>query len=139
LPADTPKVPARTGRDGRGKVRLLSRDALDGRTKARKQFDAIASGIAADLGGEDRLSTVQKHLVEAFAGCALTLNDINARALLGEPVDLLAYSQLMSLVRQERRIGAVRNIPALPPRADVRADIVEPPVSAISDICSAAN
>jgi hypothetical protein len=139
LPADTPKVPARTGRDGRGKVRLLSRDALDGRTKARKQFDAIASGIAADLGGEDRLSTVQKHLVEAFAGCTLTLNDINARALLGEPVDLLAYSQLMSLVRQERRIGAVRNIPALPPRADVRADIVEPPVSAISDICSAAN
>jgi hypothetical protein len=33
---------------------------------------------------------------------------------------------------QERRIGAVRNISALPPRADVGADIVEPPVSAIS-------
>jgi hypothetical protein len=31
---------------------------------------------------------------------------------------------------QERRIGAVRNISALPPRADVGADIVEPPVSA---------
>jgi hypothetical protein len=96
-------------RNGRGKVRLLSRDALDGRTKARKQFDAIASGIAADLGGEDRLSTVQKHLVEAFAGCALTLNDINARALLGEPVDLLAYSQAVStLVRIASRIGIAR-------------------------------
>jgi hypothetical protein len=33
---------------------------------------------------------------------------------------------------QERRIGAVRNISALPPRADVGADIVEPPVSARS-------
>jgi hypothetical protein len=42
----------------------------------------------------------------------------------------------LNLVRsgsgQERRIGAVRNISALPPRADVRADIVEPPVSAIN-------
>jgi hypothetical protein len=37
---------------------------------------------------------------------------------------------LMSLVGQERRIGAVRNISALPKRADVGADIVEPPVSA---------
>ena len=35
-----------------------------------------------------------------------------------------------SAVGQERRIGAVRNISALPPRADVGADIVEPPVSA---------
>ena len=33
---------------------------------------------------------------------------------------------------QERRIGAVRNISALPPRADVGADIVEQPVSANS-------
>jgi hypothetical protein len=31
---------------------------------------------------------------------------------------------------QERRIGAVRNISALPARADVGADIVEPLVSA---------
>jgi hypothetical protein len=33
---------------------------------------------------------------------------------------------------QECRIGAVRNISALPARADVGADIIEPPVSAKS-------
>jgi hypothetical protein len=38
----------------------------------------------------------------------------------------------MSAPGQERRIGVVRNISALPPRADVGADIVEPPVSAIT-------
>src|SRR5262245_41483183 len=38
----------------------------------------------------------------------------------------------MSARGQERRIGAVRNISALRPRADVGADIVEPPVSANS-------
>jgi hypothetical protein len=43
-----------------------------------------------------------------------------------------AYGITASPMGQERRIGAVRNISALPPRADVGADIVEPPVSATS-------
>ena len=34
----------------------------------------------------------------------------------------------MAEMGQERRISAGRNISALPPRADVGADIVEPPV-----------
>jgi hypothetical protein len=38
----------------------------------------------------------------------------------------------MSQLGQERRIGAIRNISALPPRADVGADIVETPVNAIT-------
>jgi hypothetical protein len=38
----------------------------------------------------------------------------------------------MSQMGHERRIGAVRNISALPPRADVGVDIVEPSVSAIT-------
>src|SRR5262245_1479184 len=38
----------------------------------------------------------------------------------------------MSVAGQERRIGAVRNISALPPRADVGADIVERPLCARS-------
>ena len=38
----------------------------------------------------------------------------------------------MSAPGQERRIGATCNISALPPRADVGADIVEPPLRAIS-------
>jgi hypothetical protein len=62
--------------NGQGKTRLLTRDNLDKRTKASKQFDAIAEGIAQDLGGEDRLSTVQRHLVEAFAGAAVHVHDL---------------------------------------------------------------
>ena len=49
--------------NGRGKVRLLTRQSLDGRTKARKRFDAVVEGIASDLGGEAHLTTVQRHLV----------------------------------------------------------------------------
>jgi hypothetical protein len=95
--------------NGRGKIRLLTRAQLDGRTKARKQFDAIAEGIGADLGGSDRLSTVQRHLIEAFCGCAIVQQSINARILLGQPVDITEASSMAStLVRLASRIGLER-------------------------------
>ena len=95
--------------NGQGKIRLLTRDNLDGRTKARKQFDAIAEGIAQDLGGEDRLSTVKRHLVEAFAGAAVHVHDLNARLLLGEEVDITAHASAIStMVRIASRIGTQR-------------------------------
>jgi hypothetical protein len=97
--------------NGRGRVRLLTRGNLDGRTKARKQFDAIAKGIAQDVapGGEGQLSTVQKHLIEAFAGAAVHVHDLNARLLLGEEVDIVAHSQAIStMVRIASRIGTQR-------------------------------
>jgi hypothetical protein len=92
-----------------GKIRVLTRVALDGRTRARKIFDAIAHGVAQDLGGENQLSTVQLHLVEAFAGIAITCNSINAKLLLGEEVDLMQHFQAVSsLCRIASRIGINR-------------------------------
>lgn len=92
-----------------GKLHLLTRGQLDGRTKARRLFDSIADGIAADLGGEDRLSTIEKHLVEAFAGVAVHVNAANARLLLGHPVDLGEIAQACStLVRIATRLGTKR-------------------------------
>jgi hypothetical protein len=90
-------------------VRLATRSDLDQRTRAAKQFDAIARGITADLGGKDNLTTVQRLLIEALAGTALTLNDINARALRGESIDLPAYAQAVTtLVRVATRLGTKR-------------------------------
>jgi hypothetical protein len=109
MPADAVPMHPRSRRDRRGKQRLLSRDTLDGRTRARRQFDAIATGIAGDLGGEDRLSTVQRHLVEAFAGAAVHVHDLNARLMLGQEVDIVAHSHAIStMVRVASRIGIHR-------------------------------
>jgi hypothetical protein len=92
-----------------GKTKLLTRDQIDGRSKAAQQFDAIADGIAEDLGGIDQLSTVQKHLVEAFAGAALSVNDLNMKLLLGKEIDILEQSTAIStLVRVASRIGLHR-------------------------------
>jgi hypothetical protein len=89
----------------------ISRQSLDGRTKARKQFDAVVEGIASDLGGEAHLTTVQRALVEAFAGCAVVVHDINARLLLGQPINISEATQaLSSLVRLASRIGVSRHM-----------------------------
>ena len=117
IPGDTPTTPTGNGStslsisagNGKGKLRLITRESLDGRTRAIRQFDAIAEGIAKDLGGEDQLSVVQKHLVEAFAGVALAVNAINTKMLLGEEVDLIEQAQAIStLVRIASRIGTGR-------------------------------
>jgi hypothetical protein len=93
-----------------GKVRAITRSSLDGRTKARRQFDQIAEAIASDLGGVEQLSTVEKHLVEAFAGVAIAVNDITARLLLGdEEFDVVEQAQAIStMVRVASRIGIKR-------------------------------
>ena len=114
----------------RGKLRLLTRDNLDGRSKAAQQFDAIANGIAADLGGEEQLSTVAKHLVEAFAGAALHVGDLNARLLLGEKVDIVTHAHAISaMVRVATRIGVHRMprdvTPSLGEYLDAYADKAE--------------
>jgi len=109
MPVDTSQVTVSSNGRRRGKLRLLTRANLDRRTKAAQRFEAIARGIAVDLGGQDRLSTVQKHLVEAFAGAAVHLNDLNARLLLGEEIDLLAQtSAIDALVKIASRLGVHR-------------------------------
>jgi hypothetical protein len=133
LPADTPTMP---NGNGRGKVRLLTRKSLDGRTRARKQFDSIASAIALDMGGEAQLSTIQRHLIEAFAGCAVNLHHMNACLLLGQEVDVANHAQACSsLVRIASRLPLGRiakQVPSmqeylasLPPQQPTHADEVE--------------
>jgi hypothetical protein len=70
------------------KPRPMSPERLDARLAAAKQFESIVAGIAADLGGEDNLSIMQRELIDAFAGAAISVHDLNARLLLGEKINL---------------------------------------------------
>jgi hypothetical protein len=95
--------------NGHRKLPQITRDVLDGRTRVAREFETIVSGISQDLGGADRLSTIQKSLVEAYAGMALVLSDLNARALQGETLDLNAYATAVStLIRTAGRLGVKR-------------------------------
>jgi hypothetical protein len=76
------------------KPRPMSPERLDARLAAAKKFDAIVSGLTAELGGN--LTIRQRGFVEAFAGCRINLDDYNARRLLGQSVDPLAYNTTVS-------------------------------------------
>jgi hypothetical protein len=110
-PPDTPPAEAHRFRAGNGKrlkVRLLDRRHVDSRTRAAKTFAAIAQGIANDL-DPDQLSTIRKHLIEAFAGVAIVMHDINARLMSGEAIDLIEATQTATtLTRLATRIGCDR-------------------------------
>ena len=105
---DAPVIP--TG-NGKGKIRLLTRHALDGRTKARRDFDAIVRRIASDISGgdESRISTIQWLLIEALASIKVCHDDQNARMLLGEKFDPLQLCHTVtSLVRVASRLPHYR-------------------------------
>jgi hypothetical protein len=93
------------------KLRIASfaRNAVDGRSRARRHFDRIATGVISDLGSADQLSTVQKALVEAFAGIACHVHDINARLLNGEKINIDHHCTAVSVMcRTASRIGLHR-------------------------------
>jgi hypothetical protein len=105
-----PVAPKRKHRASRAiKHRLLTRKTLDGRTRARKAFDGIVAGIAGDLGGGDLLTTIERNLVEAFAGAACLVHDINAHLLRGDKVDTFELAKAVSmLVRTGAKLGVSR-------------------------------
>src|SRR5215470_2412263 len=95
---------------------LLTRDQLDGRTNAAKAFDRLVRDIEVDLGGPDQLSTIERALVEAFAGAAVTLQHLNTRLALGQEIDLGQYAQVVSaMVRVASRLGLRRRARDLTP------------------------
>jgi hypothetical protein len=96
-------------RHARTRPQLLTRDQLDGRTGAAKFFDRMCVDIEADLGGHDQLSTIERALVEAFAGAAITLQNLNTRLALGQEIDLSQHAQAVSaMVRVASRLGLQR-------------------------------
>ena len=83
-------TPVKKRPNGHLRQRWFSREELDGRTRAAKMFEHVEASVIEDLGGEDNISAVQRHLISAFAGMAVCLEDLNVRIMLGEQVDLNA-------------------------------------------------
>jgi hypothetical protein len=87
----------------------LTRDLIDGRCNAAKVFDRLVGSIQNDLGGRDQLTAIEVALVEAFAGAAVTLENLNTRLLLGQEIDLGQHAQAVSaMVRVASRLGISR-------------------------------
>jgi hypothetical protein len=73
--------------DGSGKVRLMTLADLDRRTGAAKRAHDLMKAIHVDLGGEDRLATGERQLIQRAALLAVLAEDLEARWLLGQSID----------------------------------------------------
>jgi hypothetical protein len=104
---------------------LLLRSDLDGRTNAAKYFDRLVSAIEADLAGPDQLSSIEKVLVEAYAGAAVSLQHLNSLLALGQEIDISQHAQCVgALVRVASRLGIHRRPRDVTPTLyDIAAEI----------------
>ena len=107
--ADQPKrVRKRPLKASSGKLRLLSVEALDGRTFAARRYRDLVAAVVADLGGTG-LSEARTQLVRRFAATVVMAENMEAALVQGQTVDIGDYSQLTStMVRLASRIGLDR-------------------------------
>ena len=86
--------------DSGAKVRRLSLDNLDGRTRAAQALNANILALEADLGGADHLAAGERQMVRRAALAGVMCEDLGARWLLGEPVDPALFAQLANAERR---------------------------------------
>lgn len=98
MPSDTTPIQAEKPAEtpSKGKVRLLTLDDLDGRTRAAQQVRDTRQAIFNDCGGEDGLSTLERIAVDNCALLDALTKDAAARWLSGQEIDVAAIGTLMN-------------------------------------------
>lgn len=97
--ADSATIPARTNSD-KGKVRLLTLDSLDGRTRSARLAKSLVETIEDDLGGSDRLSIAERQLVQRAAVLGAILESQEAAWLAGDGIDFNTYLPALNAQRR---------------------------------------
>jgi hypothetical protein len=86
-------------------------DALDKRTRPFKRYEAIRSAVLSDMGGEANTSAIVKQLISKFCTLAMQLEQIEALALEGVPIDLDLFGRCSGHLR---RIGETLGLQRIP-------------------------
>ena len=92
------------------KVRLLSLHDLDDRTRAAQLVREMRAEVIADLGGEERLSTMERGATEHVALTAAMIRDAGVRWIHGQEIDpgsvatlINAFNRTASILGWQRR------------------------------------
>lgn len=101
---DTPEISSGSQPKPSGKVRLLTLEDLDGRTRAAQQVRETRAAVMDDLGGEDRLSTLERLAADNVALVAAMIADTGARWLQGEQLDPSAIATLQNTFNRTAQI-----------------------------------
>src|SRR5262249_30535312 len=83
---------------------------VDGRSVIARRFRDIATAIAVDQGGIDRMSEARLQLVRRFSAAAVLAEQLEAKLANGGTINITEHAQLCSsLVRFAQRIGLGRH------------------------------
>jgi hypothetical protein len=125
MQADVAELDAGCGSDAapkgsNGKVRLLSIDDLDGRTKAAQRARETQDDVLADLGGVENLSTLERLAASHVSVADAMITDVGVRWLRGDPVDPTAFATLVNTFnRSAAALGWTRRAKDVTPADDV--------------------
>jgi len=78
--------------------RLL--EGLDGRSAAARRYRDVQDDIARDLGGFDRLTETQRHLIRSASGLVLLREALDVKVLNGENVSAAEYCRISNSLRR---------------------------------------
>jgi hypothetical protein len=103
-------------RTRKGKTRLLTLDALDGRTAAYVAARKLVETMSRDLGGADQLSEGERQLVQRVALVGAIVSDFETKWVAGQKIELGDYLQacrtqcrLLSSLGLQRRSRDITN------------------------------
>jgi hypothetical protein len=106
MSADAAVMQAGNGGDSR-RLRLLTLDDLDGRTRAKRRAEELRERLIAERGGADRLDAMRLAYTGTWAAFSALIEDQLARLFLGEPIDPASIATIANARRREgEMIGA---------------------------------
>jgi hypothetical protein len=82
------------------KTKLTTLAELDGRTTAARSARDTIISIESDLGGADNISTARRAIIENAAVLGAVIEDMGAKWISGEQIDLSLYSTLSNTRRR---------------------------------------
>jgi hypothetical protein len=93
------------------KARLLTLDAIDGRTSAARAARDMMADIESDLGGRDQLSTAELQLIQRAAITGAIIEDMEAAWLAGGQIDVQTYLALGNAQRRHLETIGLKRAP----------------------------
>lgn len=103
---------------------------VDGRSVLARRWRDVAANLISDQGGIEAVSTARLHLIKRLAGITSMLEEVEAKYVRGEPIDMDAYLAMVNAsVRLSNTIGLNRKTKQVPDLQEYlrgRAQIIEP-------------
>jgi hypothetical protein len=110
--------PNRIRQQAKRKLNLITPANIDHRSDAYRNYARIIRGITTDLGGHERLSAIEKTLIDAYGALAVRMYDYAARQILGQPIEFGNLAQAVGgMVRIGKRLGVDRRPKEIVPLA----------------------